>query len=224
MPSSPGRKLVVFALWGGDPIYTQGALENLKLLPRFYPGWEARFYVADDCPVRDELSHLCEVVPKKITEGYRGLFWRLEPMNEKGVGRFISRDCDSRLSGREAVAVREWEESGLPFHVIRDCVHHRSPVLTGLFGAMTRELPSFQGSLRAWLRGWKGGWSKDAGADEQFMSKLWPDIQGRTLVHGFGGKPFPPHEPLEFGQYCGQQIGVDGKPLTVLPQEELYKQ
>ena len=44
-------------------------------------------------------------------------------MNDPTVGRFLVRDCDARLSVAETDLVRQWIDSGYPFHAVRDHVH-----------------------------------------------------------------------------------------------------
>lgn len=37
-------KVIAFCLYGSDPQYVQGMLENIKLAPDIYPGWKVRVY------------------------------------------------------------------------------------------------------------------------------------------------------------------------------------
>jgi hypothetical protein len=53
------------------------------------------------------------------------------------VGRFLVRDCDARLSLAEANLVRQWIESGFPFHVVRDHVLHNELMIGCLWGGRT---------------------------------------------------------------------------------------
>ena len=41
-------KLITYSLYGEDPQYSEGAIQNARLLPDVYPGWKARFYVSQE--------------------------------------------------------------------------------------------------------------------------------------------------------------------------------
>ena len=43
-------KLITFSLFGDNPLYCVGAVENARLAKEIYPDWTARFYVAQDVP------------------------------------------------------------------------------------------------------------------------------------------------------------------------------
>ena len=69
-------------------------------------------------------------------------FWRFWAAADPTVERFISRDVDSRLMPRDAVAVAAWIRSGRGFHVIRDHPSHSNyPMSGGLWGAVRGALP-----------------------------------------------------------------------------------
>ena len=134
------KKIIVFALYGNNPIYTEGAIENLKQQPEFYPEWECRFYVDESVPadVISKLRENSEVIMMPRADGATGMWWRLEPFKDTTLERFIVRDVDSRLSNKEVAAVKEWIESGKEFHIMRDHRFHQQYIMGGMFGA-TRE-------------------------------------------------------------------------------------
>lgn len=67
-----------------------------------------------------------------------GMNWRFLVADNKSVNRFVIRDCDSRLLLRDRYALDEWEQSKLPYHVVRDHVAHSSyPISGGMWGAVT---------------------------------------------------------------------------------------
>ena len=43
-------KLITFSLFGDNPLYCVGAVENARLAKEIYPDLKARFYVAQDVP------------------------------------------------------------------------------------------------------------------------------------------------------------------------------
>lgn len=148
------KKVVSFCLWGTDAKYTFGAFENIKLMPDIYPGWVARFYMAD--PKCDKRRH--EIAEDFIkyndkqrftssntqvevvfldnwVEDWRLMLARFLPASEDDVEVMISRDCDSRLSHREAAAVRQWLDSSFLVHSMSDHPWHFHP-RQGLMGGM----------------------------------------------------------------------------------------
>lgn len=132
------KKIISFSIWGKDPKYADAAIENAKLQPEIYPGWTCRFYVDDTVPdhVTESLKNLgSEVVVMPRSDGNYGLFWRFEPLKDISIERFIVRDTDSRLNIREAAGVKEWEESGKEFHIMRDNPQHNAYICGGMWGA-----------------------------------------------------------------------------------------
>jgi len=132
------KKIISFCIYGNNPKYTDAAIANLKLQPIIYPGWTCRFYVDGSVPtpIILELEKLgAEVVVMPNAIGHLGMFWRFEPLKDTSLERFIVRDTDSRLNVREAAAVREWEQLGTNFHIMRDNKAHNVPICGGMWGA-----------------------------------------------------------------------------------------
>ena len=131
------KKVISFSVWGSNPKYAEAAYKNLLLQPEIYPGWICRFYVDNTVP-KDILSKLeqnAEVIMMPRSDGNLGLFWRFEPLKDGTIERFIVRDSDSRLNPREAAAVKEWEDSGKEFHIMRDHIEHKAYICGGMWGA-----------------------------------------------------------------------------------------
>jgi len=132
------KKIISFSIWGSNPKYSDAAILNAKLQPEIYPGWICRFYVDNTVPenIANSLKELnSEVIMMPKSDGNYGLFWRFEPLKDITIERFIVRDTDSRLNLREAAAVKEWEESGLEFHIMRDNPMHNAYICGGMWGA-----------------------------------------------------------------------------------------
>lgn len=129
--------LITFSLFGDNPLYCVGAVENARLAKEIYPDWIARFYVAEDVP-EEYVSQLkeydAEVFICRRNNSYDGLNWRFRPFLDDCVDFWISRDCDSRLSWRERRAVDEWMQSDKSAHLMRDCHNHGYSVMAGMFG------------------------------------------------------------------------------------------
>ena len=194
------KKVISFSLWANNRLYCLGAIANAKLAKTLFPGWTCRFYTADDVPKRvvQDLRDLgAEIVPKPTSIGFTGLFWRFEVADDPDVERFIVRDCDSRLTPRDAVMVREWEASGLPAHIIRDCESHCAWMLGATWGMVNSFLPSIDKSmLDLILEFWEDyhngnvehGFESDRGrlygVDQEMLSrKLYPLIRDCHLAH-----------------------------------------
>lgn len=185
-PSSPpsGANIISFSLWGAQPFYNYGAMINLMLSRSIYPGWGCRFYVGADVPtacVNFLADHGAEV--RKIEDEYPGvgLFQRFLVMNDRSVGRFLVRDCDARLSSAEADLVRQWIDSGYPFHTVRDHVLHSELMIGCLWGGRT----DCGIDIVALMRSYFGAVPNARHGHDQFMlgRLLWPLIRSRCFVH-----------------------------------------
>jgi tetratricopeptide (TPR) repeat protein len=141
-PDGPpsGENVISFSLYGSVSYYSYGAMINLVLSRTVYPGWRCRFYVDATVPrpciafLRDNGAEL-----RNMEDEYPGvgLFQRFLVMNDSTVGRFLVRDSDARISEAEAGLVRQWIESGQPFHVARDHVMHNELVMGGMWAGRT---------------------------------------------------------------------------------------
>jgi tetratricopeptide (TPR) repeat protein len=127
------RDVVAFSLWGNNPRYLRGAMRNLQMVPQVYPGWQCRFYIDETVPA--EFGEVVqaqggEVVLESAADSLRQkLCWRFQVANDLGVRRFLVRDADAVVSGREAAAVAAWLASDRWFHIMRDCWTHTDLIL-----------------------------------------------------------------------------------------------
>ena len=181
--------VISFSLWGQDAKYCIGAIRNAELAPQIYPDWRCIFQLDALVPVSvwDALSEMEHVdVVRRIdpqTNGlakgdWRGMFWRFEYADCPGVDAFISRDCDSRLSEREATAVSEWLESDKGFHIMRDHPWHGSQMLGGMWGCRRGALPEFNNLMAAWNH--EDRWQ----TDQDFLNEqVYPKIVNDAMIH-----------------------------------------
>jgi len=193
------KKVVSFSLWGNDLKYLVGAIKNAELCHQIYPGWVARFYIGASVPgdIRRSLfSAGAEMIEKDVPGDWRGMFWRFEAASDPEVEIMISRDCDSRLSVREAAAVKEWVESDCQFHIMRDHPAHSIRILGGMWGVKAPLLREMTQLINGFVKGdyWQ--------VDQQFLREvIYPKVKSVALVHDefFSGQPFPlPRQVLEF--------------------------
>jgi hypothetical protein len=129
--------VICFSLYGTDEKYTIGALRNIFLWKKIYPGWQFRVYHNSSVPrsILKKLSingaKLHEV--KKLPPA-TAMFWRFLVIEDSAVDYYIIRDCDSRLNDREKTAVNEWMGSPYKFHAMRDHPNHQFQIMGGMWG------------------------------------------------------------------------------------------
>jgi len=200
-----GRKVIAMSLYGKDPRYTWGVLRNAQLVPVHLPDWTLRVYIAAD-PVPPQLA-----VPPRIVNKLRLLGveiarvsttgnnmaprnWRLIVADDQSLDYFLVRDADSRLSEREAAAVRDWlsmavadknrlAQSTSMLHCVRDHPKHANQaIIDGLWGGRPRALRSRLNKSIADIPGLVSARSlKDASA---VMSDiLWPVVADVAYCH-----------------------------------------
>lgn len=186
------KKIISFSIWGKNPKYTLAALKNIELAKELYPDWVCRFYVDETVPqeIREELSYDAEVKMMPKSDGNYGMFWRFYPLDDLDVERFIVRDTDSRLSIRERAAVKEWEESGKPFHIMRDNQWHNVVPICGAMWGSTKDFrPGYENLLKNWLslnghRIFSHPRGKYFYMDQIFLAeRIWPLIINKHIAH-----------------------------------------
>lgn len=177
------KNLVVFSIWGEHPMYWQGALRNIELVSKFYPGFKCRFYI--DKNSKPELINLiqsqdAETILVDSKDSFHGMFWRFWASEDPEVDIFLSRDCDSRISEREVAAVNEWLSSDKDFHIMRDHPYHTVPILGGMWGCrngLMREI-----NLSKMIDNWNQYQRK--GIDQDFLGQcVYPLVRNRTMEH-----------------------------------------
>jgi hypothetical protein len=201
MPDVDERPCVIaFSLWGNDPRYLRGALQNVLAARELFPGWTCRFYVdaSIDAQFLEALAGEGADIRHCGDDDLRHrLCRRFLVADDSSVGRFLVRDCDSVVSKREAAAVAEWVGSGLPFHVMRDWYTHTDPMLAGMWGGIAGAFPNLAGEIEAFrdeappFDNW----------DQWFLrERVWPAIRGDALIHdrcfgSYRARPFPTPTP-----------------------------
>ena len=79
------KLLISFSLYGDNPKYTEGAVQNVLLANIVYPNWTCRFYVDNSVPkkITDELLELGAQVyfvkPNKSIKNRQRSLWRFLP-------------------------------------------------------------------------------------------------------------------------------------------------
>lgn len=200
------KNIVVYSLWGDHPMYWVGALRNIELVSKYFPGYICRFYI--DRNSKQELIDTIkgdnvEVLLVDSKDSFHGMFWRFWGAEDPEVDIFLSRDCDSKISEREVIAVNEWLNSDKDFHIMRDHPYHTVPILGGMWGCrggIMREI-----GLCNLIEVWNS--YSEKGMDQDFLEQIiYPLVKERSIEHSefnlnFGGEtiPFPTlRENLEF--------------------------
>lgn len=185
-------KLITYALWGKNLKYTIGAIKNAQNNLNVYPDYISRFYVDLTIP-KDILFTLedidrVEIIQKPVIGDWRFSLNRFLPFSEN-VEYFLSRDCDSRCSERESIAVREWEKSGKTFHIMRDHPYHGNfPILAGMFGSKGNIIDNIERIIN------DENLIDTYHSDQIFLSKyIFPLIKNDCIINDefFDKKPFP---------------------------------
>lgn len=224
------KKIISFCIYGNNPKYVNAALKNIKLQEQYYPDWICRFYVdknIDETVLKELKETPSEVIIKEPVKGHLGMLNRFEPLKDKTIDRFIVRDTDSRLNIREAEAVNEWIESGKEFHIIRDHIQHRAPIVGGLWGASYKFINKIADKYDHMIKQYLDSldplriFSHPRGpyfnTDQPFLWKyIWPMIINTHIAHiknipelKFTGNEKILKYELPDNSFCGQDLEYD---------------
>lgn len=202
-------KVISFSLWGDSPKYCTGAIRNSEIAKKHYAGWEVWFYCAKSVPAvvkQSLIANGARVIEKESQGDWTGTFWRFEPIAEPDVEVMISRDTDSRISEREAVAVNTWLSSDKLFHVMRDHPAHSTEIMAGMWGAKKPILGDMNHLISAYMK------IDTKQADQNFLREVvWPRVVYSTLTHDefFAKMPFPTSRIG--GEFVGQVFDENEK-------------
>ncbi|WP_343559588.1 tetratricopeptide repeat protein [Kiloniella sp. b19] len=178
------RNYVAFSLFGDNPRYLRGILDNLLSIEEFYPDWQMLVYA--DSSVPDDLLGELERNNAKIEmrpsncPGHEKLLWRFEVSTREDCGRFLVRDADSVITKREMKLVRRWIASDKLFHVIRDWWSHSELILAGLWGGVAGNLPE----LEKLVSTYKSNDHPNMHFDQHLLrATVWPIIRENCMTH-----------------------------------------
>jgi hypothetical protein len=187
------KKVITFNLWGDNPKYTIGAIENAKIANQLFSDWECRFYtnqVPNDIIAKlDKTATIVQMASgpwKKYgrragdAQPINSMFWKIETFFHPDIDAFISRDVDSRLSYREKIALDEWIQSDKEFHIIRD--HPADVAHTPILGSMWGIKTSISLDMAALIKDYKENNVK--WVDQFFLRDyIYPRIKDYALIH-----------------------------------------
>ncbi len=208
---------ISFSLWGNKPIYNVGAIKNAELWKLIYPDWKMIVYYDSSVP-KDTISKLNELDVETIdatSYNLYGEFWRFFAESLPDCEYAIFRDCDSRISIREKMAVDEWIESKKSLHVMRDHPAHRIPygnnslgILAGMWGIKSKIIP-----IKEMIYRFVEGKNLEYGSDQTFLKSVYHILNNDRCTHDdfFERLPFPTKRVP--GEFVGGRIDENDKPV-----------
>jgi hypothetical protein len=214
--------VIAFSLWCGGLRHGLGAdvqcarytshLSNLHGWKAVFKGWEIRVYT--DGSVGSQLLTPYQDIVNIITvnhslrgDGTWGTMWRLLPIWDDSVDRFLTRDVDSVPLVRDWATAYEWIRLGNPSYRWGDHEHHYShPILAGALGLTRHALTEaqrnklyerFHGTIRIMSK---------YGDQEWYETYLWPLLNETMLSYDvvncgrfLNSRPFPvPHSRCDW--------------------------
>lgn len=224
-PLTDGKKIISFTLYGNNPFYTEGAIQNAILAPYVYPGWTCRFYVDHSVPsniIESLLDKNCQIYLVKNSKDFEfnprtKLLWRFLPVGENV--RFISRDADSRLNSKEAWATNKWMETEKKFTRIFD-IGETNIILGGCWGATSIKNVSAISDIEKKIFEWVNLKSKKRDTDEKFLEQIVLPLLEKSVLD-FGDKNKRPKAIKDSIPFLFKKKLRIGK--AIFPDSELFK-
>ena len=129
-------KVFSFCLYGSNPKYNVGMIENIKIINKMFNDWFIYIYYnnvpIDDLEKMQELQNV--VLIKSKYDNANTTLDRFIPIDDPNVEIMFVRDADSRIHDRDIWAIKQFIESDNKFHIIRDHIWHGTLILAGLWG------------------------------------------------------------------------------------------
>jgi hypothetical protein len=210
-------KYLSFSLWGNQPIYNIGAIRNAELWKEIYTDWQMVVYYDNSVPTEtiDKLKELGVVTVDMSEDTLYGMFWRFLALDIIDCEYAIFRDCDSRITNREKLAVDEWINSGKKLHVMRDHPYHQIPagnnqlgILGGMWGLESKVI-----KITDMIRNFPISNQHNYGNDQTFLRLIYLMFENDRTTHDefFERKPFPVRR--ESNRFVGDRIDENDNPV-----------
>lgn len=192
------RKVISFSLYGNNPLYTLGAIENAKLGNLIFKDWEIYFYIHIN--VSEDIIKVLEkynckiIIIDKFYHDERELiakctFWRYYVLNEKNIDYIIFRDCDTRLSYKELSCINLWIKSNKKFNFIYDHIDHKKFILGGLWGIKGNVITNFKKLMNNFFLRHDPQLRFNRSYDEIFLNTIiYPTFVNNNNYIAFGNK------------------------------------
>lgn len=202
------KNMYSFSVYGTEPKYLAGAIQNALDVRNLGPSFGAVFYcgAAVSESVLTDLQLVGGLIRREVSNWHpNGMFWRFQAHEEFFDSNVMFRDTDSRIGIREIEACREWLGSNRDIHIMRDHPFHNAKILGGMWGVKAN-CPSLLVPLTK-----THSYGVTHGQDQIFlMNEVYPEIRENIFVHDSFFKfermarPFP--EPRLGGEYVGESV------------------
>jgi hypothetical protein len=214
-------KVFSFCLYGSNPKYTLGMIENIKIINEYFNEWYTYIYYNNiPSDILEKIKTFNNVVLINSTyNNYKTTLDRFKSIDITNVEIMMVRDADSRIHERDRWAINEFIKSNKKLHIIRDHTAHQRPILAGLFG-IKKGLLKFK--IEDKLKEFEINNEDKYGVDEKFLEEYIYHIainNNDYLLHGHKipvyevNIPFPFH-PIN-NNFCGQVVEYNnGKPYN----------
>jgi len=209
---------ISFSLYGDQQFYTVGAIENVKLCSKIYPGWNPVVYVDEAVPsyaISELRNHGALIINGSHNISRNKRTWRFSAVLIKDAEKVIFRDADSRVSFRESACVNTWLDSGKALHIMRDHPYHANWIMAGMWGIDARVGSKYVEHILSIAQG------DEVGEDQHLLAReLYLHLRNETLVHDSffrrekWSKEFP--TPRKGEEFVGERIDEAGKPETAM--------
>ena len=205
-------KVFSFCLYGSNPKYTLGMIENIKIINEKFEEWYTYIYynnVPED--ILNKIKEYTNVVllESEYTQA-KTMLDRFKPIDNIDVEVMMVRDADSRIHDRDCWAINEFLNSNKKLHIIRDHSGHRRPIMGGLFG-IKKGLIEF--NIKDKIKSYELNNENKYDVDQNFLEEYIYPIALKNndyLLHGNKiyaneiNTPFP--FPVKNNDFCGQVV------------------
>jgi len=209
-----------FSLYGNEPMYIKGMIENVKLLETAHPDARIHIYIADDVLLETKITLMTypnvKLIDVQRQPGIKNMFDRFLAIDDPECTIMFVRDADSRVHSRDLACIEDFINSDKLLHIIRDHTWHGTPILGGLWGIKKAALAySMKTLIDDWIRS-KTDYPKSL--DQDFLKEvIYPYHRPNALIHDRVGFYEPPADLTPFrvaikdALFCGQVHRYDSE-------------
>jgi hypothetical protein len=209
---------ISFSLYGEKKIYIVGAIENVKLCSKIYPGWTPIVYVDEMVPsyaINELRNNGALVINGTDNISKNKMVWRLSAVLINDAEKVVFRDADSRVSPRESACVNAWLDSGKALHIMRDHPYHANWIMGGMWGIDATVGSKYVEHILSIAQG------DEVGEDQHLLAReLYRHLRTQTFVHDSffnrenWSEEFP--TPRLGEEFVGERIDEEGVPETAM--------
>lgn len=178
-------KVFSFCLYGEQPKYCQGMIENLKLINEFYSDFYIWIYMGSSVPSSylEKINSYKNVrmIHSKV-DNHSLMNHRFFSIDSDEVEIMFVRDADSRVNERDRWCINKFIQSSKTFHIIRDQFWHKTRITGGMWGCK-------KGALNQSIESLFNEYQKSRnmnkyGEDQNFLQeKIYPLVSSNVLIH-----------------------------------------